>query len=201
MKGNNRENELKELQQLIEQEKNMGLEQFRLSDFESKLHQRLQTQEPAATGIRSLLLRPVPLAVLIICLFLAVWSIYTPLRTTESSTGIQTALTAVLEKTRYISSNSRETNHAPEISAAQAEFYRLEWSIQYVLNTVYLQLGDQNIPELIQQVLETAVSGNTEKLATFSTDKQALAEDINAVRKQGDYSLFFIQILKKLQEV
>jgi len=201
MKGNNRENELRELQHLIEQEKNIGLELFRRSDFESKLRRKLPSCESANAGIRSLLLRPVPLTALIICMFLAGLIIFAPLGTNEPSADIQASLEAVLQKTLDSSYSPGDTFRVPEVSPAQAKFFRLEWSIQYVLNTVFLRLGDENIPGLIYQVLTTAVSESTKKPSAFKPNKQELIADIKTVSKSGDYRFFFTQILKKFQEV
>lgn len=199
--GNKPEDELKNLQFRIEQEKRNGLEMFRKSDFESNLIRRIESINRTGIEFRLQRLRPVLIMALCVFMIAAGWMIFKQIRTAGPHARNPASLSAVLEEILQVESSPLVSAPAAKISAAAEEFYRFEWSLRYVLNAVHHQLRNEDIPLVIFQVLEMTVKNRLDIQTNIRTGKQEMAEEIQILRKSGDYRSFFSQIINKFQEV
>lgn len=193
-----------EIKDLIERERQEGLEVFRKTDFAAKLDSRIKSRArskqlwpywlKSGVTISSTLLIIVIIAVIMKNLFIPA---------TPYLEGI-----SIIERFLLQAPNMQRALQAQErkevaITPGTEEFYRLEWSIQRIILSVKREeINDGDIPYFIYEVMDKIGGSGKKKLVIYPEEESLknLLNEIRNIRKKKNTREFFSQILKKLEE-
>ena len=194
-----------EIRDLIERERQEGLEVLRKTDFAAKLEARIKSEArpkqlwpywlKSPVTISAVLLTIVIIAVIMTNLFIPA----TPYL--EDVVIIERFLLQAPNVQRALQTQDREE---VTITPGTEEFYRLEWSIQRIILSVKREeINDEDIPFFIYKVVDKAGESGKKKLIIYPEEESLknLLNEIKNIRKKKNTQEFFSQILKKLEEV
>lgn len=194
-----------EIEKLIEEEKKVGLEVFRKTDFAAKLEMRINASSKPKHILPYWLRKPVPIAVLLLMIIvsgLVLRKLIVPYSDEKSVAVIEKFLIQALNMQKILQAQeSQELAFPPGIE----EFFRFEWSIQRViLSTQREVIPDEDIPFLIYKVMYEANDYMRRGLASYPGEENELKDlqnEVKNLREQNDFRKYFFKVLKKIGEV
>jgi len=194
-----------EIEKLIEEEKKVGLEVFRKTDFAAKLQMRINASSKPKHLLPYWLRKPVPIAALLLMIIvsgLVLRKLIVPYSDEKSVTVIEKFLIQAPNMQKILQvQESQELAFPPGIE----EFFLFEWSIQRVILSAQREvIPDEDIPFLIYKVMYEANDYRRRGLASYSREENELKDlqnEVKNLREQNDFRKYFFQVLKKIGEV
>lgn len=194
-----------EIKELIERERQEGLEVFRKTDFTARLEARIKSGTRPKRFWPYWLKRPVPILgilLIIVVITVIVKNLFIP--AAPYLEGI-----VIIERFLLQAPNVRRTLQTQDrkemiITPGTKEFYRFEWSIQRIILSVQREgINDGDIPYFIYKVVDKFSESGKKKWVIYTEKKSIknLLNEIKNMREEKNHQEFFSQILKKLEEV